>query len=400
MEEPMPARTLEFAVTTAPLLVKPIKPILPIEPVLPLINEIWGTAADDYLYGTSGDDNIHGQAGNDTLYGLAGNDTLDGGAGNDVMAGGKGDDIYYVDDSPYGDNDGDVVWEWGGEGIDTVRVTGADYQGYTLPPGVENLELLLAESCGGYGNELDNVIIGNGAYNPLHGYAGNDRLVGGGGNDSLYGGEGNDILDGGTGFDYMVGGVGDDTYHVDGYSDQIVEDLNGGFDTVKVAKISASSEATYVLPENVENGELIGFTSNLTGNSLDNVLRGNAANNVITGGGGFDTMYGAEGADTFKYLSLSDAVAVGNGLFSDYIADFSTVEADKIDLSLIDADLLAAGDQAFRFIGNNNNYVAAFGPGQLRFNNGFVEGDVNGDLVSDFYIKVNATALPDDAFIL
>ena len=46
-----------------------------------------------------------------------------------------GDDIYYVDDV------NDVVWEWGGQGIDTVRAS-LSYHWYTLPTGIENLELI------------------------------------------------------------------------------------------------------------------------------------------------------------------------------------------------------------------------------------------------------------------
>src|SRR4051812_24545412 len=95
--------------------------------------EIVGTSATDYLYGTGNDDIIRGLDGNDYLYGLAGNDILDGGLGVDVMAGGVGDDVYHVDSV------NDVVWEWGGEGIDTVRCFSV--VAYTLPTAVENLVL-------------------------------------------------------------------------------------------------------------------------------------------------------------------------------------------------------------------------------------------------------------------
>jgi Ca2+-binding RTX toxin-like protein len=386
MEEPMLTRT---TLTTSATLTKTIQPIYP---VLPLVNEIYGTAGDDYLYGTTGDDNIYGLAGNDTLYGLAGNDVLDGGAGVDVMAGGTGNDVYIVD------NLNDVVWEWGGEGIDTVRATLNHYDVYRLPVAVENIVLNGFGPSGAWGNELDNVMLGNEAENVFEGESGNDTLKGAGGDDRLYSGYGNDVLDGGTGADSMQGGPGDDLYYVDNPGDTIYESINSGIDTVH-SKVG-SFTIPFVLPDNVEHLVLEGFATYAVGNSLDNTLRGNSTGNTLIGGGGFDTMYGAEGADTFKYTSMDEAAATSSGLASDYIADFSSAEGDKIDLSIIDANLLAAGDQAFRFIGNNNNYVAGFGPGQLRFNNGFVEGDVDGDLVSDFAIKVNATALPDDAFIL
>jgi hypothetical protein len=59
---------------------------------------------------------------------------------------------------------------------------------------------------------------------------------------------------------------------------------------------------------------------------------------------------------------------------------------------------LAAGDQAFLWIGNNNNFVDSWGAGQLRC--GYLQGDVNGDMVADFSIKVNAAALPAATIIL
>jgi Ca2+-binding RTX toxin-like protein len=382
MEEPMLARTTFVSTTTL------TKTVLPIYPILPLVSEIYGTAGDDYgLYGTAGDDSIYGLAGNDSLYGMGGNDTLDGGAGNDVMAGGTGNDTYIVDSV------NDVVWEWGGEGIDTVRAT-INNAVYTLPSAVENLVLSGPNASGGQGNELDNTMMGNDVYNVFYGGAGNDTLKGAGGNDSLYGDVGNDVLDGGTGSDLMQGGTGDDTYYVDSYNDQIFENFNSGIDTVR-AKIGG-----YTLGENIENLILEESSTNAygVGNSLDNTLRGNSTQNVLIGGGGFDTIFGGAGADTFKFTALGDAVRVGG--FSDYIADFSAAEGDKIDLSAIDANVNAAGDQAFLFIGNNNAFVPSFGAGQLRFNGGFLEGDVNGDLVADFRIEVNAPPLPDGAFIL
>jgi Ca2+-binding RTX toxin-like protein len=383
MEEPMPLiRTATLATaTTAPTytLVKTVT-LLPLGP-----NEINGTDAADYLQGTSGDDFIHGNAGNDSLYGLAGNDILDGGAGADVMAGGVGDDTYYVDDV------NDVVWEWGGEGIDTVRAS-INNAVYVLPVAVENVELIGTAASGAQGNELDNVMTGNDVYNVLYGGAGNDTLYGAGGNDSLYGDVGNDVLDGGTGGDLMQGGQGDDIYYVDSYSDKIYEAANYGIDTVR-------SKIAYVLDENIENLELAASATNAyaTGNALNNVIHGNATNNVITGGAGFDTMFGGAGADTFKFAAVGEAAPLGAG-YTDYIPDFNEAEGDKIDLSAIDANLFVAGDQAFNPIGVNVAFTGA--AGQLRFNYGFLEGDVNGDAVADFQIDLDVAGLSAGALVL
>ena len=90
--------------------------------------------------------------GKDVLYGLAGHDRLDGGSGADVMAGGKGDDTYFVDDYR------DVIWEWGGEGTDTV-VYSADAP-YSLPVTVENL-VLAGWANIAHGNDVANDIRGS-----------------------------------------------------------------------------------------------------------------------------------------------------------------------------------------------------------------------------------------------
>ena len=123
---------------------------------------------------------------------------------------------------------------------------------------------------------------------------------------------------------------------------------------------------------------------NVTGSSFADSLIGNLSANVLNGGGGADTLTGNGGADTFRY----DATADSTGSASDAILDF-TPGTDTIDLSRIDADTIAAGDQAFSFIGS-----AAFGniAGQLRaFQSGgewIVEGDTNGDGLADMVIAL------------
>lgn len=71
----------------------------------------------------------------------------------------------------------------------------------TLGEGAQDLVLLGAVIADGYGNELNNVIIGSKAANTLSGNAGKDTLSGGSGNDVLRGDAGQDILIGGAGAD-------------------------------------------------------------------------------------------------------------------------------------------------------------------------------------------------------
>ena len=130
---------------------------------LQLKDPLFGVAGQHII----GSNVVTGGAGDDMLIGGAGDDVIDGKTGADTMSGGLGDDTYVVD------NVGDVVLENAGEGKDTI----VSSVSYTLAAGVENLTLTGNSAINGTGNELDNVLIGNGADNILTGGAGNDTYV-------------------------------------------------------------------------------------------------------------------------------------------------------------------------------------------------------------------------------
>jgi Ca2+-binding RTX toxin-like protein len=194
----------------------------------------------------------------------------------------------------------------------------------------------------------------------LDGGVGNDTLVGGSGNDTLLGGAGNDSLDGGSGNDSMAGGAGDDTYVVNSTSDIVTENANEGIDLVQ-------SSVTWTLGANLENLTLTGTANrNGTGNSLDNIIVGNSGNNLLVGGAGNDSLSGGAGNDTLRGGAGVDTLTggAGNDVFDfdavsesgtdvdlrDIITDFVKGQ-DRIDLSTIDANSGAGGNQTFSFIG-------------------------------------------------
>ncbi len=131
----------------------------------------------------------------------------------------------------------------------------------------------------------------------------------------------------------------------------------------------------------------------LYGNAGNDRLTAGTGDDVLVGGAGSDVLTGGLGADRFVFLSASDSTAA----LRDVITDFRT--GDKIDLRAIDADTDGtAGDQAFRYIGS-----AAFSgvDGQLRYANGILSGDLNGDKVADFQIALsNVRALAATDFFL
>jgi Ca2+-binding RTX toxin-like protein len=129
------------------------------------------------------------------------------------------------------------------------------------------------------------------------------------------------------------------------------------------------------------------------------MLQGWNGNDILLGGRGADMLTGGAGADRFVYAGTVHSL-VGSG--ADRITDFSHAQGDRIDLSLIDPNTIAAGNQAFSFIGAGLYTGVA---GQLRTSvvGGVttIAGDVNGDRASDFHIVLSgAIALVSADFVL
>ncbi|MDU9037876.1 calcium-binding protein, partial [Pseudomonas corrugata] len=308
-----------------------------------------------------------GNALGNVLIGNAGNNVLNGGAGRDTLIGGAGNDTYLVD------NLGDTVTELAGEGRDLVRTSVS----HTLSTNVEDGQLLGIGAINLVGNASDNSLVGNSAANVLNGL------------------DGADILDGGAGADTLIGGTGNDTYIVDNLKDVISETstLDSEIDTVR-------SSVSWTLGANLENLTLTGVAAiNGAGNALDNVLTGNAASNTLNGGAGndqldggagndlliggigTDTLSGGAGADRFVFSALNE---LGIDVARDVITDFSRLQGDKLDLSKLDANILATGINKFSFIDS-----ADFsGAGQLRFVDHVLSGNIDGNLGADFEIQL------------
>ena len=145
------------------------------------------------------------------------------------------------------------------------------------------------------GGDGDDHLTGSAAANGLHGMRGADVLAGLGGADRLDGGSGADMLLGGTGTDTLLGGNGADT---------------------------------------------------------------------LVGGAGRDALLGGAGADSFVFRSLADSPAdparcdvlkagLGGGAFE----GAGAAGGDRIDVSALDANATAAGDQAFAFGGTAKGHL-------------------------------------------
>lgn len=401
-----------------------------------------GTPGDDIINGTADNDSIDGGDGNDTLYGNDGNDFLDGGAGNDTLDGGNGIDIahYFMATTAVAVNLNLVGPQ------NTGASTGID----TLV-NIENLT----------GGTVADHLVGNGLANSLQGLNGNDILAGGAGNDSLEGGNSSDILQGDDGDDRLAGGAGNDRLTGKAGNDILLADAGDDVliagDGVDTADYSGNGRAVSVnlsttAAQNTGYGmdslsgieNLSGGAGNdrLVGSNGANVIRGGGGKDIVSGLGGDDTLYGDAGNDTIAGGAGNDRMVGGAGLdellggagadiFAFTVAAYNALipverdtiddfrqRVDRIDLSTINANVTAVGDQAltvmdgdvivspdhaFTFIGAN-----AFSnvPGQLRSfadgaGNTIVEGDVQGDGAGDFQILLKGVyTLQSSDFVL
>jgi Ca2+-binding RTX toxin-like protein len=320
------------------------------------------------VMGNDLDNKLFGNAEGNYLDGGNGNDQLDGGVGADTMIGGAGDDIYIVD------NIGDNIIETNWQGHDLIKTTVS----YTVSFGVEDGLLLGNAALNLTGNTLDNVLSGNIS---------------------------NNALDGGAGIDTMIGGAGNDTYNLDKAAELalIQEGNDPGRDLLNIQYNANQNNVVDLNLSNLQNVESVRITGggafSVLGNSQGNKLFGNAdannlsggggndqldsgaGNDVLFGGQGMDTLIGAAGSDMFVFSALNE-MGVGNS--RDVIIDFSSLQGDKIDLSMFDANLQQSGLNSFSFIGGND----FTGVGQLRFVDHVLSGNVSGNAGADFEIQL------------
>ena len=233
------------------------------------------------------------------------------------------------------------------------------------------------------------------------GGAGNDGIYGYAGNDQLFGEAGNDTLNGGKGADKLDGGAGTDTATYSGATAGVTASLaNAAVNTgdakgdayVSIERLAGSSHAD----------KLYGNTSAnlLSGGAGDDILSAGAGNDTLYGGLGADDLTGGAGADTFVFKTLADTTVAAAG--RDTIFDFSGTGGDRIDLSAIDANEAASGNQAFTYLGTSAFTGKA---GELRYSkqasDTYVYGDTNGDKKVDFAIHLDdAISLSKGYFVL
>ncbi|MDP2901539.1 MAG: Calx-beta domain-containing protein [Methylovulum sp.] len=221
----------------------------------------------------------------------------------------------------------------------------------------------------------------------LLGTADNDTLSGLAGDDNIFGLEGNDVINGDSGADAMIGGSGNDTLTGGLGKDK----LNGGAGTDKLSGDSGNDVLTGGLGKD-----------NLNGGAGADKLLGGSGNDVLIGGLGKDKLNGGVGADKFKFNSTVETGIKASA--RDTIVDFKSLQHDKIDLSEIDANTAAKGNNAFTSPTVGAAFSGSFTkPGALYFDktNHILYGNNDADNAADFSIALSGvTSINVTDFIL
>ena len=421
-------------------------------------NSIDGGGGDDTIVGGDGVDLLTGGLGNDNVDGGAGADTFFfQHGGNDTGIGGAGNDGFYfgaalnsLDNVNGGDGTDDQVGLQGQyaaltiaaanfAGIETFALIAGNITSFG-DPGTNFYDYNIT-TTGSFGRNI--IVNGNGlragedfTFNgsaettgsfTFYSGLGVENLTGGAGSDGFYFGTGRfgagDQVNGGGGSDNQLGLRGD--YTIDFTAPAFASALIGIQTIALLSDLDPNFTQTgdgefdynLILSDNLVGagqqltvtGGGLGSTETMVVNGTAETsgslrLIGGAATDTLTGGGGTDTIFGGLGADvlrgngaadTFLYSNVNQSAPAGY----DTIMDF-THNLDKLNLSSIDANSFAAGDQAFSFLGSAAfTGSGAASAGQLRAfqanaatNLWQVEGDINGDGVADFVVQLFVNA--------
>ena len=208
------------------------------------------------------------------------------------------------------------------------------------------------------GTEGTNMISARAGADLIRGFAGNDTLRGEGGSDVLDGGPGNDLLDGGDGTDLARFGG----------STAVAVDLVAG-----TAKRGAETDT-------------LSSIQGAIGSSAADTFIGDGGQNVFQGGAGRDIATGGAARDLYDFDRIQDSP--DGSAERDVITDFAP-GSDHIDLTEIDANNRAGGNQMFRWVGTEGLGTT---PGAVGYftasGNTIIHASVDADTTPEFQIQL------------
>ncbi len=350
-------------------------------------NAITGSGTD-HIIGNAADNRIESGDGNDLIEANEGNDILIGGLGADTLTGGTGADRFVYDALYAGDRitDFDLA---AGDRVDITAILEAI--GMTAADAIANGVVKLTAGTGG--SWL--TIIQNGSGTNLAFLVGVDASA-----------DVAEIINSGDTPPPPPPPPPVSADNVYTYTDSfisnwtatkgLVDDTNGGTDTIDVSAVTAASKIT------LTNGEVgrigsktltISATSDIEnlilgsghdlgiGNDLDNLIVGNDGNDKLFGNDGNDTLDGGTGNDRLYGGAGDDVIAGGegnNGIDGGAGNDTITTGSgkDKIDAGLGDNNI-DAGDGMNSIISGDGNDTITAGAGRDRITAGDGDNVIN-----------------------
>lgn len=344
---------------------------------------VYDIAALQYLYGANASTN----AGNTTYQWLSGEQILE-----TIWDGGGSDTIDWSNQTTVAEiNLTAGVWSRLGPAYDTGGGANDKTLNIALGVTIENA----------FGGSAGDIIRGNSARNLIRGNAGNDTIEGGTGADTIEGGDGDDLLWGrnpgvvtADSADSISGGAGNDTIEGQDGNDRLYG--NDGNDSILG---SSGNDSLY---GHDGNDVLLGGTGNdyLSGSGHSDSMQGESGNDTLLGGSSRDTLDGGLGYDVFLYTDVTHSRPGSTNRDQIYFGSPGAFAEDVIDVSQIDADASASGNQTFAFIG-----TAAFtGPGQIRVQTSgshtLIQLNTNADLAADMEIlSLDGSAFAPEDYI-
>lgn len=370
------------------------------------IELVLGTGIGDVTLGGLADIQVFDNGTNNNITGNGGDNYFRVSGGADVVLGGGGLDRLVIN---YADAVTSVIGTIG-------SVTDGGTRSVTFDDSVEDFTILTGSNndtvTTGDGDNLLRTADGNDTITSGHGDsriyagAGNDTVSTGDGDNTVVAGAGDNTVTTGAGADLVFSGRGDDTLETGGGNDQVqvmggidTADTGVGRDLLTVDYSDLVTDVTGSISGGSAPGGYSGLVADVTGHSVtftgvehfrittgagnDNVRTGGGGDtlggglgndffhgasgaDVLTGGGGADTLSGGRGADVlnggggddrFVFDDLDSIIGAG-----DLITDLRA--QDTIDLSRIDADTGAAGDQGFVRV---DTFSGAAGEATLRY---------------------------------
>lgn len=272
----------------------------------------------------------------------------------------------------------------------------------------------------GFGNDTVRSLDEDGNFILLGG--GNDVYIGEGFGsfateraDTVRGGNGNDTFFVTTVKSLYIGDAGADQFFSAGERNDFVGGAGRDSISYELREASDGGVTIDLTAGLVQTGNLstesLESIENAIGSNFDDTIFGDRGANRLAGALGDDTLVGRGGADMFVWRNVAEGAF--DAETGDVIVDFTRSQGDRINLSGIDA-VAGGGDNAFVFLGS-----AAFTgrAGQLRFGDRqnvgdidddgdidfftMVSGDVNGDRVADFGIRLlNVSSLSASDLVL